>query len=334
MNYFLQISIAFLYKFFKLLIYGKDITIMKAVVALGGNAIVGKERKASIEEQFYATKSSMAGIVKMIENGWDIVITHGNGPQVGAILLQQKFAKDIIPPMPLHVCVSLSQGQIGYMIQQCLANELKKKAIKKNVATVITQIMVNKNDEAFKNPTKPIGPIYGKEEAEQMKKNYIMGKYGDGYRILVPSPEPISIVESGIIKQIIEDGGIAIAAGGGGIPVVAENGMLVGIDAVIDKDLASEKLASQINADALLILTDVEYVYLNYGRSDEEIIEEATLKEMEKYYMEGNFPAGSMGPKIKAAIRFLKNGGKEAIITSIEKAWDAVNKKAGTHIYK
>jgi len=223
---------------------------MKAVVALGGNAIVGKERKASIEEQFYATKSSMAGIVKMIENGWDIVITHGNGPQVGAILLQQKFAKDIIPPMPLHVCVSLSQGQIGYMIQQCLANELKKKAIKKNVATVITQVMVNKNDEAFKNPTKPIGPIYGKEEAEQMKKNYIMGKYGDGYRILVPSPEPISIVESGIIKQIIEDGGIAIAAGGGGIPVVAENGMLVGIDAVIDKDLASEKLASQINADA------------------------------------------------------------------------------------
>lgn len=307
---------------------------MKAVVALGGNAIVGKERKASIEEQFSATKSSMAGIVKMIENGWDIVITHGNGPQVGAILLQQKFAKNVVPPMPLHVCVSLSQGQIGYMIQQCLANELKKMGIKKNVATVITQVMVNKNDKAFKNPTKPIGPIYKEEEAEQMKKNYIMGKYGNGYRILVPSPEPISIIESNIIKQIIEDGGIAIAAGGGGIPVVVENSMLVGIDAVIDKDLASEKLASQINADVLLILTDVEYVYLNYGKSNEEKIEEATLNEMEKYYTEGHFPAGSMGPKIKAAIRFLKNGGKEAIITSIEKAWDSINKKAGTHIYK
>lgn len=307
---------------------------MKAVIALGGNAIVGKERKAGIEEQFSATRKSMASIIRMIENDWQIAITHGNGPQVGAILLQQKIAKNVIPPMPLHVCVSLTQGQIGYIIQNCLINELKKKNIKKDVVTVVTQVIVDKNDKAFKNPTKPIGPIYSKEEAEEMKKNYIIGKYGKGYRILVPSPKPIAIVESAAIKKLIENGIIVIAAGGGGVPIIERNGMMFGIDAVIDKDLASEKLASQINADVLLILTDVDYVYLNYGKKNERKIESISVDEIEKYYEEGHFPPGSMGPKVEAAIKFVRNGGKETIITSIEKAWEALNGKAGTHVHK
>ncbi len=307
---------------------------MKAVVALGGNAIVGKDRKASIEEQFSATKKSMRSIVKMIKEGWQLVITHGNGPQVGAILLQQKVARSIVPPMPLHVCVSLTQGQIGYMIQNCLINELRREGIKKDVATIITQVIVSKHDKAFKKPTKPIGPIYSREEAEEIMKSYKMGKYGDGYRILAPSPEPISIVESQVIKNLMEAGTIAIAAGGGGIPVVEENGMLRGIDAVIDKDLAAEKLASQINADILLILSDVDYVYLNYGKKEQQEIKEISVDELLEYQKEGHFPAGSMGPKVEAAIRFVRNGGKETIITSIEKAWEAIKGKAGTHIHE
>ncbi len=306
---------------------------MKAVVALGGNAIVGRDRRASIEQQFSATKKSMKSIVKMIKEGWHLVITHGNGPQVGAILLQQKMARSIVPPMPLHVCVSLTQGQIGYMIQNCLINELKKEGIKKDVATVITQVIVSKHDEAFKKPTKPIGPVYGEEEAKELMKSYTMGKYGDGYRMLVPSPEPISIVESEAIKNLMEAGVIVIAAGGGGIPVIAEDGILKGIDAVIDKDLAAEKLASQIKADVLLILSDVDFVYLNYGKEGQQELKKVSAKELEKYQKEGHFPAGSMGPKVEAAIRFVRNGGKETIITSIEKAWEALNGETGTHVH-
>ncbi len=306
---------------------------MKAVVALGGNAIVGRDRRASIEQQFSATRKSMKSIVKMIKEGWHLVITHGNGPQVGAILLQQKMARSIVPPMPLHVCVSLTQGQIGYMIQNCLINELKKEGIKKDVATVITQVIVSKHDEAFKKPTKPIGPVYGEEEAKELMKSYTMGKYGDGYRMLVPSPEPISIVESEAIKNLMEAGVIVIAAGGGGIPVIAEDGILKGIDAVIDKDLAAEKLASQIKADVLLILSDVDFVYLNYGKEGQQELKNVSAKELEKYQKEGHFPAGSMGPKVEAAIRFVRNGGKETIITSIEKAWEALNGETGTHVH-
>lgn len=302
---------------------------MKIVVALGGNALTGKDRKASIEEQFLSTHNTVKAIVKMIKNGWNVVITHGNAPQIGALLLQQK-----ISPMPLHVLGALTQGQIGYMIQQCLLNEFKRQGIRREVATIITQVLVDENDEAFKNPTKPIGPIYSKEEAKKMEDKYTMGEVEGGWRILVASPKPISIIEAGIIKKLIEEGIIVIAAGGGGVPVVARDGMLYGKDAVIDKDLASQKLANEIGADILLILTDVEYVYLNYGKENEKAIKEASIEEMETYYKEGHFPAGSMGPKVKASINFIKNGGKEAIITSINKAWEALNKKAGTHIYE
>lgn len=302
---------------------------MKIIVALGGNALTGKDRKASIKQQFLSTRNTMEAIVKMIKNGWNVVITHGNAPQIGALLLQQKTS-----PMPLHVLGALTQGQIGYMIQQCLLNEFKRHGIKREVVTVITQVLVDENDEAFKNPTKPIGPIYSKEEAKKMEGKYIMGKVEGGWRILVASPAPISIIEAGIIKKLVEEGIIVIAAGGGGVPVAAKNDMLYGKDAVIDKDLASQKLANEIGADILLILTDVEYVYLNYGKENEKAIKEASIKEMEAYYKDGHFPAGSMGPKVKASINFIKNGGKEAIITSIDKAWEALNRKVGTHIHE
>lgn len=305
---------------------------MKAVIALGGNALTGKDRKADIDMQFKATKDTAKSITKMIKNGWHIVITHGNGPQIGALLLQQKIAKSVAPQMPLHVLGALTQGQIGYMIQQCLLNEFKKQGIKREIVTVITQVLVDKNDEAFKKPTKPIGPVYSDEEAKEMEKQYTMGKVENGWRILVPSPKPISIIEASIIKKLMEENVIVIAAGGGGIPVIKENGNLVGIDAVIDKDLASQKLANEINADILLILTDVEFVYLDYGKENEIALEKVKAKELEKYYKEGYFPAGSMGPKVEAAINFVKNGGKEAIITSIDKAWDALEGKTGTHV--
>lgn len=307
---------------------------MKAVIALGGNALTGKDRKASIDEQFDAMKNTARSIVKMIQNGWELVITHGNGPQVGALLLQQEAAKNVTPPMPLHICGALTQGQIGYMIQQCLLNEFRKKKIKREITTIVTQVLVNENDDEFSKPTKPIGPVYSEKEAEEIKKRHKMGRYENGWRILVPSPQPISIIESSVIKKLIEKNVIVIAAGGGGIPVVERNGMLYGIDAVVDKDLASQKLASEINADILLFLTDVEYVYLNYGKENEEAIKEASVEEMRKYYEQGHFPAGSMGPKIRASINFIENGGKEAIITSIERAWDALIGKTGTHIHE
>ena len=307
---------------------------MKAVVALGGNALTGKKREADINKQFSEMKKTAGSIARMIKNGWHIGITHGNGPQVGALMLQQKAAMDIVPPMPLHVLGALTQGEIGYIIQQCLLNEFKSQGIEREIATVITQVIVDEKDEAFKNPTKPVGPVYSSTEAENLRKSYVMGKVEGGWRILVPSPKPLSIVESEIIKGLMESGIVVIAAGGGGIPVVRKGNMLQGVDAVIDKDLASQKLANEIGADVLLILTDVERVCINYGRENQEELEEASIEEMEEYMKEGHFPPGSMGPKVEAAINFIKNGGKRAIITSIENAWKAMEGNAGTHIHR
>ena len=308
---------------------------MKAVVALGGNALVKPGQKGTSEEQFSTTMETVKSIIKMIKNGWDVVITHGNGPQVGSILLQQEVAKSVAPSMPLDICVAQSQGQIGYMIQQCMLNVLKKEGIDKEVASIVTQVLVDKNDPAFENPTKPVGPIYKYDEAIlRLKEGYRMSRQKGGWRIVVPSPDPISIIEGAIIKKLIDDGVIVIAVGGGGIPVVEEDGMLVGREAVIDKDLASERLATEIDAHVLLILTDVDAVYINYGSKNQKKLKKVSLKEIEEYYYDGQFPLGSMGPKILAAIRFLRNGGKKAIICSIKDAWDALQEKAGTLIYE
>ena len=309
---------------------------MKVVIALGGNALIKRGQKGTSEEQFETTMKSVQDIVRMINEGWDVVITHGNGPQVGSILLQQDVAKGAVPPMPLDVCVAQSQGQIGYMIQQCMLNSLASSNTKKSVASVITQVLVDENDPAFENPTKPVGPVYRYDEALlRLKEGYILTQQRGGWRIVVPSPDPISIVEAEAIKKLIDSGVIVIAAGGGGIPVVrSEKGSIEGRKAVIDKDLASERLATEIGADVLLILTDVDAVYINYGSENQKKLGKVSLKEVEEYYRQGQFPPGSMGPKILAAIRFLENGGKKAIISSIEHAWDALEGKAGTQIVR
>jgi len=278
----------------------------------------------------------MKHIVKIVKDGWDVVITHGNGPQVGAILLQNDLARDITPPMPLGICVAESEGLIGYMIQQCLSNALKKEGISRSVVALITQVLVDEEDSSFKNPTKPIGPYYGDDEVEEIKaEGYLVKKVKDGWRIVVPSPDPKSIVEGEIIKKMLDDDILVIASGGGGMPVIEKEGWgLDGLEAVIDKDLASECLAEQIDAEILMILTNVEYVYLRYRQPGEKKLDTVSLKDIKKYYNEGHFSEGSMGPKILAAIRFLDSGGKKVIISHVEKGYEAFKGETGTHIGK
>lgn len=308
----------------------------KAIVALGGNALIKEGQDGNIYDQFDNTREVSASIVKMIQDGWNVVVTHGNGPQVGAILLQSNIARDATPPMPLGVCVAESQGMIGYMIQQCLANTLKKAGIKQLVVALITQTLVDENDPALTNPTKPIGPYYSKSEAEKLRNDgYQMTEQTKGWRIVVPSPDPKVIVEGEIIKKMLDDDIIVIALGGGGMPVFEKEGWgLNGIEAVIDKDLASERLAEAIGAELLMILTNVEKVYLNYNTPHQKPLDNITLEDLKKYYKDGHFPLGSMGPKVLAAIRFLEHGGKKVIISHVEKGESALQGRTGTHIQK
>ncbi len=308
----------------------------KAVIALGGNALIKEGQKGTIYEQFANTREISKSIVKIIKDGWDVVITHGNGPQVGAILLQNDIAKDVLSPMPLGICVAESQGLIGYMIQQCLLNAFNKADIRKPVVTLITQVLVDKDDPSFSDPTKPIGPHYNEKDAMNLlKKGYQLIRQPDGWRIVVPSPDPKSIVEGDIIKKMLDEGIIVIASGGGGMPVVEkENWGLDGLEAVIDKDLAAERLAEVIDAELLLILTDVDNVYLYYNTPKQKTLNKVSLEDIKKYYKDGSFPVGSMGPKILAAIRFLEYGGKKAIISNVEKGWEALQGETGTHILK
>ncbi len=309
----------------------------KVVVALGGNAIIKKGQKGSVYEQFANTREALNNIFGLIQEGHKIVITHGNGPQVGNILLRVEASKDIAYELPLGVCVAQSQGEMGYMIVQSLQNKLIREGIERNAICILTQVVVDKNDPSMKNPTKPIGKFYTEEEAKEKIEKFkwdMVEDAGRGWRRVVPSPKPISIVESESIKKSFYSGDIVIACGGGGIPVYVEGeGTYEGVDAVVDKDLASSVLANEIGADELIILTGVEFVYLNFGMENETILKEVSLKEIKKYYEEGHFPPGNMGPKIEAVINFLERGGKKAIITSTEKAYDALKGKTGTHIF-
>ncbi|HID16332.1 MAG TPA: carbamate kinase [Candidatus Atribacteria bacterium] len=311
----------------------------RIVVALGGNAILRPGQKGTYKEQLENVKNTTLQIANMVKEGYEVVITHGNGPQVGAVLLQNEGGEKLynVPSMPMDVCGAETQGFIGYMIQQSLLNEFIKNDIKKSVTTVVTQVLVSKDDPAFSNPTKPVGPFYSKEEAEKRQKEkpdeVWIEDSGRGYRRVVPSPDPKAIIEKDVVNCLISNGNIVIASGGGGIPVIKEDdGTYRGVEAVIDKDLAGEKLAQEVDADILLILTDVPNVYINYRKENEKALGEIKASEMEKYQKEGHFKAGSMGPKVKAALRFVKNGGKMAIITALEKAVDALEGKAGTRI--
>jgi carbamate kinase len=270
----------------------------------------------------------------MIKQGWNVVITHGNGPQVGFSLLRSELTSQVLHPMPLDSCVADTQGTIGYMIQQSLHNELKKKHVKKQVTTVVTQVLVNRNDSAFKNPTKPIGPFYAEEKAKKNQKERgwnVKEDSGRGWRRVVPSPKPVSIVESEAIMALANLGFIVVAVGGGGIPVIRKNAELRGIEAVVDKDYASSLLAADVNADLFLITSAVEKVALNFGKPNEKTLKRMTLKEAKKSLIDGQFPPGSMGPKIEAIISFLEKGGKEAIITNPQNIERALLGETGTH---
>ncbi len=303
-------------------------------VALGGNALLQFGQEGRFEEQLNNARKTGRQLVELIKMGYRLVVTHGNGPQVGAILLQQEAGSSQVPPMPLHACGAMSQGLIGYMIQQSLINEMRSSNLNVPVATVVTQVLVSRNDPAFENPTKFIGPWYPEDVAkEKMDKLGWTMKYdvGKGWRRVVPSPDPIAQVEIEAIRKMVESGIIVIASGGGGIPVVDEH-ELEGVDAVIDKDLAGERLATSLGSDLFMILTDVEKVAINFKKPNQKFLDVVTLAEAKKYYEEGHFPPGNMGPKVMAAMRFVEHTGKEAIITSLDKVIDALNGKTGTRI--
>lgn len=306
-----------------------------AVVAIGGNSLIKDKDHQTVPDQFAATRETCVHIADMIEQGWEVAITHGNGPQVGFILLRSELASQLLHAVPLDSCGADTQGAIGYMIQQSLGNEFQKRGIKKPVVTVVTQVVVNKDDPAFENPSKPIGPFYDEAKAKGYRDEegwHIMEDAGRGWRRVVPSPIPMRIVEQEAIKALIGLGFVVIGVGGGGIPVVEEDGSLRGVEAVIDKDYASGLLATGIKADLFLVSTAVEKVALNYGKPNQVDLDRMTLSEAKRYLHEGHFPPGSMGPKIKAVIKFLKEGGKEALITSPENLARALRGETGTRI--
>jgi carbamate kinase len=309
------------------------------VVALGGNAILQPGQKGTFEEQMLNVHVTCEQLAHMVESGkYRVVVTHGNGPQVGNLLLQNEAGKDVAAAMPLFVCGAESQGLIGLMIQQNLGNLLAAQGKGDiPVATIVTQVVVDKKDPAFANPTKPVGPFYSEKEAKALEsdKGYnVREDAGRGWRRVVPSPDPIEIYEKAAIRQLVEGRAIVIASGGGGIPVIRENGKLVGVDAVIDKDLAGERLAVDVGASIFMVLTDVDSVRLNYKTPQEKKLSKITVDEAKQYSKEGHFAKGSMDPKVRAAIRFIEAGGEKAIITSLDQAVAALEGKAGTTITK
>ncbi len=307
------------------------------VIALGGNAISSAQGRGTLDEQRTAIRASAAQIAEIIADGHRVVLTHGNGPQVGALLLQQELSSEDVPPMPLDVCVAMTQGQIGYLFQQALRRALADRRIAQSVASVVTQVVVDPDDEAFDNPTKPIGPFYTEAEAQRLagQPDYVIKDVGNGerpFRRVVPSPLPMEIIEASSIRAMVEHGQLVIACGGGGVPVIRRDGQLEGIEAVIDKDLATERLASSLDAETLMILTDVERVALRYGTPEQRDLDRLPLTEAKARLADGEFPEGSMGPKVQAAVRFLENGGQRAVITSLGRARDGLAGKAGTAI--
>ncbi|NMB08803.1 MAG: carbamate kinase [Tissierellia bacterium] len=308
----------------------------KIVVALGGNALQDGNTNPTAEAQLKVIEQTVKYLVDLIDQGYNLVITHGNGPQVGRIVIQNEMGNEVTPAMPLDVCGAMSQGMIGYHMQQVLGNELKSRGINRPVATIATQVIVDEKDEAFKKPTKPIGPFYTKEEAKilEIEKGYnIVEDSGRGYRRVVPSPQPKKIVEIETIKTLIDNNVIVIAVGGGGIPVVEENEKIKGIEAVIDKDLASKLLAEHIDADILIMLTAVEKAAINFGKPNQQWLDVVNTEDMKKYVSEGHFAPGSMLPKVLAGIEFVESKpGRKTIITSLDSVKEALAGSNGTII--
>lgn len=307
----------------------------RMVIALGGNAI--QSGIATAEAQQQALKYTTEQLIQIIKQGYQIAITHGNGPQVGNILLQQMESdSEKTPAMPLDTCGAMSQGMIGYWLENAMDEQLKQAGLDKQVTAMITRVEVDPDDEAFRHPTKPIGPFYSESEArKQMEADGVRfcEDAGRGFRKVVPSPKPVSILEHAVIKTLIDNGTIVISTGGGGIPVYQENKKIFGLEAVIDKDFASETLAELIHADTLMILTEVEHVYVHYNLPNQRALQQVTTKELKEFVKEGQFAAGSMLPKVEAAMAFAESKpGRKCIITSLDKALEAIRGNAGTTI--
>lgn len=305
------------------------------LIAVGGNSLIRAGEKGTVVEQLANARRTAAAIVGLIQDGYHLVVTHGNGPQVGAQLLRSERASDQVPGQPLDVCGAASQGEIGYLLSQSLQDELTAAGEHVPVVSLVTQSIVSVSDPAMKHPTKPIGPFYSRSQAEERRRLLgweIVEDAARGYRRVVPSPEPVEIVELDVIRSLVGQGVLVVACGGGGIPVVRENGDLHGVEAVIDKDRASALLASQLGVDVFAISSDTDYVYLDYRKPSQRPLIRVTAVDLQEHYSAGHFPPGNMGPKIESALQFLHGGGKEVVITSYEHLREAVAGHAGTHI--
>jgi carbamate kinase len=305
------------------------------VIAVGGNSLIRSKDRSSFADQLATTADTCRSIADVVETGHDVVVTHGNGPQVGFILIRSHLARNRLPEVPFDACNAQTQAEIGYMIQQSLGNEFKRRGIRKPVVTIVTQVVVDAADPAFSSPSKPVGPFYTKGEAAKLEKDLgwaMREDAGRGFRRLVPSPRPVEVIEKPEVECLLRSGAVVVACGGGGIPVIRQNGALSGVAAVIDKDLASSLLAGEIGAERLVISTAVPQVYVNYGRTNQQALESVSTRDLKEHLAAGQFPSGSMGPKIEAALDFLQRGGREVVITDPDHLAAAMAGKAGTHI--
>jgi carbamate kinase len=306
------------------------------LLAIGGNSLIRAGEKGTIAEQMANARRTAAQIAGLCRAGHQIVLTHGNGPQVGAELLRSERGASQVPGHSLDVCDASTQGEIGYILQQALDGELEAAGVHKPVVTLVTQVVVSADDPAMKHPNKPVGPFYSRADAEERRRQFgwqIVEDAARGYRRVVPSPEPLEIVEESVIRDLAEHGVLVIACGGGGIPVVWRNGKLEGVEAVIDKDRASALLASSLEMDLFVISTDTDFIYLDYKKPTQRPIYAIEAANLEAYSQQGQFPAGSMGPKVESVLRFLHRGGQEAIVTSCEHLRRSVEGAAGTHVF-
>ena len=307
-----------------------------AIIAFGGNAILPKTQRGLQNEQMKNAQKAAKLMAHVVKKGYELIIVHGNGPQVGNLLIQMEESITKIPPFSLEICDAMTEGSMGYMLERALINELRKNSIDKEVVTLITQVIVDRDDPAFSNPTKPIGPFYSKYRAQMIvreKKCKIIEDAGRGYRRVVPSPKPIDVVPKWAIRDLVHSGKIVIAAGGGGIPIIINgNGLFQGVEAVIDKDYAASLIAQEVKVDLFIILTNVDRIYLDFGKSNQKAIPVMSVNQAQNYLDQGHFPPGSMGPKVKAAIEYIQGGGKEVLITSANNLKAALINRSGTII--
>jgi len=307
-----------------------------ALIAFGGNALLPDNQRGLQDEQMRNAQKAAELMVHIVRKGYELIVVHGNGPQVGNLLIQMEEAVTKIPPYTLDVCDAMTEGSMGFMLERAIANELRRRSLDKEVASLVTQVVVDRKDPAFAKPTKPVGPFYSKYRAQMLareKKWAMVEDAGRGYRKVVPSPRPIDVVPKWVIRDLVHAGRVVVAAGGGGIPVVINSrGLFEGVEAVIDKDYAASLLAREVGADLFIILTAIERVYVNFGRPDQREVPVLTVEEAKKYLAEGQFPAGSMEPKIRAAVEYIEAGGREVLITKDTHLKAALLNRSGTRI--